>query len=70
MDISINNLGKIDLFTSLFQSIKLFTDQISIDCNKERMYIQTKKNLLMQVTTGKIPSINFDTQLKSHILLR
>jgi proliferating cell nuclear antigen len=56
MNISLNNLLKVDIFTSLFQNIKLFTDQINIDCNSERIYIQTMDNSKIAILEITIPS--------------
>jgi proliferating cell nuclear antigen PCNA len=59
MNISLNNLTKVDIFATLFQNIKLFTDQINIDCNEERMYIQTMDNSKVSILEITIPSTWF-----------
>ena len=41
MDITINDINKLETFTNLFQHLKLFTGSINIHCNEEQMYIQT-----------------------------
>jgi|Transcript_23211 hypothetical protein len=55
MDISINNITKVGIFATLFQNMKLFTDQINIDCNEERMYIQTMDNCKISILEITIP---------------
>ena len=41
MEIQLNDTVKIDVFANIFQNIKSVCDQINIDFNDERMYIQT-----------------------------
>jgi proliferating cell nuclear antigen len=55
MDISINNIAKVEIFATLFQNMKLFTDQINIDCNEDRMYIQTMDNCKISILEITIP---------------
>jgi proliferating cell nuclear antigen len=55
MDININNIAKVDIFAIIFQNMKLFTDQINIDCNDERMYIQTMDNSKISILEITIP---------------
>jgi proliferating cell nuclear antigen len=59
MDINLNNLHKIESFTILFQNLKLFSDNINIDCNEERIYIQTMDNLKISIIEINIPSTWF-----------
>ena len=55
MDITINDINKLDIFTNLFQNIKLFTGSINIHCNKERMYIQTMDTSKISIVDIMIP---------------
>ena len=41
MNILINDTTKADIFSSLFQHIKLFTEQVNITFNKDKLYLQT-----------------------------
>ena len=41
MKLQISDHGRAEIFTNLFQHIKLFTDYINITFDKEKMYIQT-----------------------------
>ena len=55
MDICINNLNKLDEFATLFQNIKSYTDNINIDFNDERMYIQTMDSSKISILEITIP---------------
>ena len=59
MNISINNLTKVETFAILFQNIKLFTEYINIDCNEERIYIQTMDNSKTSILEITIPKTWF-----------
>jgi len=56
MNIHINNLTKIDTFSIIFQNLRLFTDNVNIDCNDERMYIQTMDHNKISILEINIPS--------------
>ena len=55
MDIKLNNLIKVDEFAALFQNMKIFTDNINIDINEERIYIQTMDNCQISLLEVVIP---------------
>ena len=55
MNIIINNTQKAELFAHLFQHIKLFTEQINICFESERMYIQTMDNSRISILEIVIP---------------
>ena len=40
MDLQLHQSQKADIFTGLFQHIKLFTEHINVSFNKEKMFIQ------------------------------
>lgn len=55
MEICINNLTKLETFTTIFQHMKLITDSVNIDCNEERIYIQTMDNSKVSILEIIIP---------------
>ena len=55
MEICINNLLKLEIFTSIFQHMKLITESVNIDCNEDRMYIQTMDNSKISILEITIP---------------
>lgn len=55
MNIQLNNLSRVDEFTSLFQNLKLFTDIVNIDCNEDRIYIQTLDSCKISLLEVIIP---------------
>lgn len=55
MNIKINNLNKVETFAAIFQNMKLFAENINIDCNEERMYIQTMDNSKVSILEINIP---------------
>ena len=55
MNISIDNIEKLEIFTNIFQNIKLFTGTINIHCNEERMYIQTMDSSKIAIMDISIP---------------
>lgn len=65
MNISIKNPAKADIFASIFQHIKLFTDQINIMFDPDRMYIQTMDNSRVSVVEISIPNKWFDVYEKT-----
>jgi proliferating cell nuclear antigen len=60
MDIKINNLLKADVFSSLFQHIKLFTEHINITFSDEKMYLQTMDGSRVSIVEMNLPSSWFD----------
>ena len=55
MKININNLTKVEVFATIFQNLKLFAEHVNIDCNEERMYIQTMDNSKISILEINIP---------------
>jgi len=66
MDIKITNPVKAEVFTSIFQNIRIFTDHISIMCEKTGMYIQTMDTARVSIIELKIPAEWFDTYSHTH----
>lgn len=60
MDIKINNLEKVNLFASLFQHIKMFTEHINIFFSEEKMFIQAMDNSHVSIFEIVIPAMWFD----------
>ena len=60
MDIKINNLLKADVFSSLFQHIKLFTEHINITFSDEKMYLQTMDGSRVSIVEMNLPNSWFD----------
>lgn len=60
MDITISNLHKVELFTDIFQNMKLFTENINIMFEPERMFIQTMDTSHVSIIDISIPSTWFD----------
>ena len=60
MDITISNLQKVELFTDIFQNMKLFTDNINIMFEPDRMFIQTMDTSHVSIIDISIPSSWFD----------
>lgn len=61
MEISITNLQKAELFAGLFQHMKLFTENINISFEQERMFIQTMDASHISIVDISIPVRWFDT---------
>jgi proliferating cell nuclear antigen PCNA len=59
MNILIHDLAKADAFTALFQHIRLFTDNVNIQFETERMYIQTMDNARVSIVEMAIPATWF-----------
>lgn len=55
MNILINDTAKADLFSSLFQHIKLFTEQVNITFNKDKMYLQTMDSSRVSIFEMHLP---------------
>lgn len=61
MEIIISNPVKAELFTSIFQNIKIFTDHISIICKTTGFFFQAMDNARVCIIELEIPSTWFDT---------
>jgi proliferating cell nuclear antigen len=61
MEICINSLTKLETFVTIFQNMKLITDSVNIDCNEERMYIQTMCTSKISILEITIPKAWFCT---------
>jgi len=61
MEILIANPVKADIFTSIFQNIKTFTDHISILCKETGIYIQTMDSARVSIVELSLPAAWFDT---------
>jgi proliferating cell nuclear antigen len=51
---------KADIFASIFQNVKNFTDHINIDFNPERLYFQTMDSSHVSIVELTIPAAWFD----------
>lgn len=60
MNILINDTTKADIFSSLFQHIKLFTEQVNITFNKEKLYLQTMDSSRVSIFEMHLPEKWFD----------
>lgn len=60
MEIVITNPVKAELFTSIFQNIKVFTDHISILCKANGIYLQTMDSSRVSIIELSLPSTWFD----------
>lgn len=60
MNICIRNSQKSELFTSIFQHIRLFTENINITFSKERMYLQSMDSSRVSIFELVLPSDWFD----------
>lgn len=60
MNIIINDTTKADLFSSLFQHIKLFTEQVNITFNKDKLYLQTMDSSRVSIFEMHLPEKWFD----------
>ena len=61
MNLSLSNPVKAEHFTSIFQHMKLFTDQICILFEKKGIYVQTMDNTRVSIFELTIPSEWFDS---------
>ena len=55
MNILINDTTKADIFSSLFQHIKLFTEQVNITFNKDKLYLQTMDSSRVSIFEMHLP---------------
>ena len=60
MNIVISNLQKAEVFTSLFQHVKLFTEHITLLFDKEKLYIQSMDSSRVSILEFTIPVAWFD----------
>lgn len=61
MEITIDDSSKADVFTSVFQHIKLFTEQITLVCDKSQMRMQCMDNAHVAILELTLPAIWFTT---------
>jgi proliferating cell nuclear antigen len=60
MEIQLNQPGRGDIFTSLFQHIKLFTDNINVNFQPDRMFIQAMDSSRVSILELYLPKSWFD----------
>lgn len=60
MNISIKDQQKAELFSSLFQHIRVFSDHVNIMFEKERVYMQSMDSAHVSIFEFTIPSTWFD----------
>jgi proliferating cell nuclear antigen len=60
MEIAIINPVKADIFTSIFQNMKTFTDHIAILCKSTGIYIQTMDTARVSIVELSLPAAWFD----------
>ena len=56
LDILLENLTKVDAFTTLFQSLKSFSEHTNIQFDNERMYIQTMDSARISILEISLPT--------------
>jgi DNA polymerase III sliding clamp (beta) subunit (PCNA family) len=67
MEIVIRNSDRADKFAAIFQHIKLFTDHISLHCNKTHMKMQCMDNAHVAILELSLPSGWFDVYEISNV---
>lgn len=60
MNIVIQQINKADLFAGIFQHIKVFTEQVNVLFEKDRMYMQTMDGARVSIIEMELPSAWFD----------
>ena len=60
MEIKITNPVRAELFTSIFQNIKIFTEHVSILCKSTGIYLQTMDSSRVSIIELSLPSTWFD----------
>ena len=60
MNIAITNLQKAETFAAIFQHIKVFTDNVNIMFEAERMYIQAMDTSRVSIFEIVLPAAWFD----------
>jgi len=63
MDIKITTPVKAEMFSNIFQNIKMFTDNISILCKSDGIYVQTMDSSRVSIIELTLPSAWFDSYL-------
>ena len=63
MEISIQNLVKVDVFSSIFQNIKNFTDSINILFEKTGIFVQTMDGSRVSILEIRIPNTWVDSYI-------
>ena len=61
MNITIQQIQKADVFAGIFQHIKVFTEQVNILFEKDRMYMQTMDGARVSIIEMELPSAWFDS---------
>ena len=61
MDIKITTQVKAELFSSIFQNIKMFTEHISILCKPDGIYVQTMDSSRVSIIELTLPATWFDS---------
>jgi len=56
IDILIENSAKVDVFTTLFQSLKSFSEHTNVQFDNERMYIQTMDTARISILEISLPT--------------
>jgi proliferating cell nuclear antigen len=56
IDILIDNSAKVDAFTTLFQSLKSFSEHTNVQFDNERMYIQTMDSARISILEISLPT--------------
>ncbi len=60
MEILLHNPAKADVFTALFQHMKLFTEQITLVCQEDQVYMQCVDNSNVSIVEFFLPADWFD----------
>lgn len=63
MEITIQTLTKADVFSSIFQNIKTFTDSINVLFEKTGIFLQTMDNSRISILEIRIPNTWFDSYI-------
>ena len=61
MNITIQQIHKADIFAGIFQHIKVFTEQVNVMFEKDRMYVQTMDGARVSIIEMELPSEWFDS---------
>jgi proliferating cell nuclear antigen len=59
MKISINDLQKVDIFTTLFQNLKSMSEMVNISFTPEKMYLQTMDSAKVSILEMVLPNTWF-----------
>ena len=66
MNVVLRNQQKAEVFSSLFQHIKLFTEHVNIMFEKDHMYLQSMDSSRVSIFEIKLASTWFDTYEHTH----